>query len=137
MLTFGFLGLVGAIIAVVASPKVYESQAGLILGSDLRQGVTQLSDDVMQILRLGLAQDPLSEAAVLRGKGLFLQAVRNVSERRNDPGLAEDAEDLFLMYDVQNERIVNVVSNVSIIVAKAHDAEVAADIANELTVLDN
>lgn len=137
VLTFGFLGLVGAIIAIVASPKVYESQAGLILGSDLRQGVTQLSDDVMQILRLGLAQDPLSEAAVLRGKGLFLQAVRNVSERRNDPGLAEDAEDLFLMYDVQNERIVNVVSNVSIIVAKAHDAEVAADIANEITVLYN
>ncbi|MBI5706845.1 MAG: hypothetical protein HZC36_07630 [Armatimonadetes bacterium] len=134
---FGVLGLIAGLVLSVLSPKIYEAQTGLIVGTSMRVGASSVPDDVANILYPGVAQDPMSESDLLRGQGVFFRALQNVADRRGDPGLVNKFQELYATYDVQNQRQVNLISNIAILSVKYTDPQLAADIANEIAVVYN
>ncbi len=138
---FAVLGLVIALIVAQVSPKVYEGRAEMLLGEQTRPGLTNLTDDVAQIIQRGSPQTPQSERQLLRSASVFFDALQRVADRRKEPNLLGEWDRYYLMYDVvgserkraQDEEM----GSVAQIRVKAFNPEVAADVANEITEVYN
>jgi len=130
VLLFAFLGALvgGAIFAL--SPRVYEANVPLLIAVDAGGVRTGTSEDVSAILSTGLSQNVATEAAILRGKPLFAEALSKYAEKTGNRTLLvpDRIDSLYRMYEVvagRDSRVVN-------IVVKAYDPKLAADLANTI-----
>ncbi len=142
-LIFGVLGLLAGGIFWGVSPKIYQAEAELLLGSaSVSNNTSILSPDVQRILAVGQANDARTEIQLLKSSATFGTALRNVAEDRNTPELEGEFLNLIRSYDVITpETRVNATqqdgSVVTIRVRAPHDPEIAADIAREVTEVYN
>jgi uncharacterized protein involved in exopolysaccharide biosynthesis/Mrp family chromosome partitioning ATPase len=112
------------------SPKIYEGSAQILIATTdtSSQGT---NPEVASILSTGVSENVGTEIAILRSRGIFLTALKNVSDSRGDLSLMnrDYYERIYKMYDVTGSRD----SRAAEIVVKAFDPQLAADLANEIT----
>lgn len=130
-LIFGILGLILGLGVAFLSRPVYEGRVQMVVGTrdDQYRSDTRVGEDVNKILQAGGVSTATTEAQILRGQALFAEALTNVATRRNQPELAADWERYYRMYDV----LADEKSNVAIILARMYNAELASELADEVS----
>jgi len=124
---FIILGALCGFLYILFTPKVYEGQVQLMIGSATRAtGSENYAPDVQKILASGDARNPLSELGVMRGQGLFFAALQKLSQLRGNPDMLNQFERYYSMYDVLGEKE----SDNVVMQARAFTPEDAADLAN-------
>lgn len=126
----GILGLIIALTVASLSPKVYEGRMQILVGANqnFRETDSQLYPDVSQILQSGQPKDSVSEVDVLRGEGVFSEALGRIMERQNRKVTKEERDRLYAMYDVVSPKE----TSVAMVKARANDPQTASDLANEI-----
>jgi uncharacterized protein involved in exopolysaccharide biosynthesis/MinD-like ATPase involved in chromosome partitioning or flagellar assembly len=129
---FALIGF-GVGLAILAfSKKVYEGRAQLVVGTQAQNAArvygTTLNEDVATILQSGLAINPATEVMIIRGEGVFRQALEKVAVETNKTELRAQADDLYDMYDVVSTQEATEV----LVRARAYDAETATALANAI-----
>ncbi|MBV6459815.1 MAG: hypothetical protein HONBIEJF_02969 [Fimbriimonadaceae bacterium] len=133
---FAIIGLLAGLLYGLFSPKVYEGNAGMIVGTDqgrIAGGNSGFQEDVEQILRQGYYKDSETEAQVLRSQGVFFRALQRVAEKRGVATITDDNRAAYERYDV----ITPEKSQVALIQVRWTDPKIAAEIANEVTFVYN
>jgi len=133
---FAIVGLLAGLLYGLFSPKVFEGNAGMIVGTDqgrIAGGNSGFQEDVEQILRQGYYKDSETEAQVLRSQGVFYRALARAAEKRGVATLTDDDRAAYERYDV----ITPEKSQVALIQVRWTDPKIAADIANEVTFVYN
>ncbi|MCH8979731.1 MAG: hypothetical protein IH945_10895 [Armatimonadetes bacterium] len=132
---FAFLGLVTGLAIVFFSPKIYEARLEMLLGTNPqmnRASGVPWSDDILDLIRRMNPQGLQTERQLLNSEAVFYRALSSAA-----PDLLEDWEDYYLMYDVVTARVANQNEQgpgVAQVQVRAHDAEVATDIANAIAI---
>ena len=127
---FALIGF-GVGIAILAfTKKVYEGRAQLVVGTQAQNAAriygSTLNEDVATILQSGLAMHPTTEVMIIRGEGVFRQALEKVATERNMPELRGQADELYELYDVVASQEATEV----LVRARAYDADTAVALAN-------
>lgn len=133
---FAIIGLLAGLLYGLFSPKMYEGNAGMIVGTDqgrIAGGNSGFQEDVEQILRQGYYKDSETEAQVLRSQGVFFRALARVSQKRGVAELTNDPRAAYERYDV----ITPEKSQVALIQVRWTDPKIAAELANEVTFVYN
>jgi uncharacterized protein involved in exopolysaccharide biosynthesis/MinD-like ATPase involved in chromosome partitioning or flagellar assembly len=112
--------------------KVYEGRAQLVVGTQAQNAArvygTTLNEDVATILQSGLAINPATEVMIIRGEGVFQQALRKVASETNHPELLGQSDDLYELYDVVSSQDATEV----LVRARAYNPEIATALANAI-----
>ncbi len=134
---FAIIGFAIGFAYLQMAPKVYEGRTQLIIGNQTQNNgrfyPTTLSDDVAAILQSGLATNPLTEAQILRGEGVFRQAIERVIAETGNTSLRQQADDLYNMYDVAGTSE----SSDVLVRVRAYSPESATAIANSVALAYN
>lgn len=127
---FAIIGLAIGFVVLQTSPKIYEGRTQLIIGSQAQNNGrlynSTMSEDVAAILQAGLATNPVTEAQILRGEGVFRQAIEDVATKTGNTALRAQAEDLYAMYDV----VGSAESSDVLVRVRAYSPDMATEIAN-------
>lgn len=135
---FGVLGLVVALAVALLSPKIYEGRLEMLLGDEAvnRQTPSTLTPDVQNIVDRGRTQGAQTERQLLSSQSVFYQALARVAEERGRPDLIDGGNwvDYYRKYDIEMARTTNqqVDAGVALILVRAYDPEIAADVANKI-----
>lgn len=126
----GILGLIIALTVASLSPKVYEGRMQILVGANqnLRSANSILYPDVDDIIQSGQPKDTVSEVDVLRGEGVFSEALGRIYDRQNRKVTKEERDRLYQMYDVVSPKETSVAE----VKARANDPQTASDLANEI-----
>lgn len=134
---FAIIGLVLGFIYLSTAPKVYEGRTQLVIGTQAQNSgryyQSNMKEDVAAILQAGLATNPVTEAQILRGEGVFRAAIEMVAIQANKPELRRQADELYDMYDV----VGSPESSDVLVRARAYTPELATAIANAAAVAYN
>ena len=129
---FALIGFVVGLAILAFSKKVYEGRAQLIVGTQAQNAArvygSTLNEDVATILQSGLAINPATEVMIIRGEGVFRQALEKVAVETNNPQLRTQAEELYELYDVASTTEATEV----LVRARAYNPEVATALANSI-----
>lgn len=127
---FAVLGILVALVVGYFSPKVFEGRMQIMVGTNAipNPAGAQLTPDVWEILNAGLQKDTQSELDVLRGEGVFDEALQRVSDRTGKPVSKNERERLYLMYDVLSTKD----TSVALVRVRADDPQFSSDVANEV-----
>lgn len=140
-LIVGVFGLVVALVIAVLTPKVYEGRVEMLLGSGetSRNAQTVLSAEVESILQRGLAGAAATERQLLTSQTVFFEAFSAACQSRGQTELIGQWEDYFKMYEVLSPRTTSqeLGANVVLVQARAHDARLAAELANQIGAVYN
>lgn len=131
VILFAILGAIVGGVLYQVSPKVYESSVELLIATEPTATTSAVGQtDAAQILSTGQSQNVGTEISILKSKGLFLEALRRLPEAQQDPAVLrpENYESLYTMYEVMGDRD----SRAAMVVVKAHDPKLAADLANNI-----
>jgi succinoglycan biosynthesis transport protein ExoP len=127
-----FLAIIGAIIggAVYSlSPKVYEGSVQLLIATEPTATNSAVGGtDAASIISTGVSQSVGTEVSILRSRGLFTQALGKLINERKAPAELARAENLDPLYTILGERE----SRAAMVVVKAHDPDLAANLANTI-----
>lgn len=128
---FIIIGVLCGLIYSMVTPKVYEGIVQLVIsnpgGGSIRPAGF-LSPDVQQVYDTGQPRNPLTELTILRGRGLFFEALQETATKLGKPDMIQDFERYYAMYDVLGEKE----SDAALIQARAFEPEVAAELANTI-----
>lgn len=131
----GILGLIIAITVASLSPKIYEGRMQILVGASQNNRGTNslLYPDVDEIMQSGQPKDTASEVDVLRGEGVFSEALGNIYEKQNRKVTKEERDRLYQMYDVVSPKETSVAE----VKVRDYDPQTAADLANEIGIVYN
>src|SRR5690606_1976371 len=119
------------------APKVYEGRTQLVIGTqyqnNMRISNSVMSEEVTSILQSGLATNPITEAQIIRGEGVFRQAIEDVAVKTGNTDIRMQADDLYLMYDV----VSSPDSSDVLVRARAYSPEIATELANSVALAYN
>ena len=126
----GILGLIIALTVASFSPKIYEGRMQILVGANQnnRSATVDLYPEVSDILASGQPKDTASEVDVLRGQGVFSEALGRIYDRQNRKVTKEERDRLYNMYDVVSPKETSVAE----VKARAGDPQTASDLANEI-----
>lgn len=131
-LLFAAIGLGIGLIVLAMSPKVYEGQTQLVVGTQAQNSGriygSTLQEDVATILQAGLAINPQTEVQILRGKGVFRQALAKIALSSGQNNLNDQADTLYDLYDVASSND----ASEALIRARAYSPKTAMDLANAI-----
>lgn len=134
---FAIIGLAIGFAYLQLAPKVYEGRTQLVIGTqyqnNMRMSSSIMSEEVSSILQSGLATNPITEAAIIRGEGVFRQAVEDVATKTGNTAIRMQADDLYLMYDV----VSSPDSSDVLVRARAYSPEIATELANAVAMAYN
>lgn len=133
------IGLLVALIASQFTDKVYEGRVQLLISETSRNAPTRLTEDIANIIAEGQSQTVSSALTLLRSQDLFFEALRTVEQKNTRNDLTPNWKEYFSLYDVEGIVADNpyAQSNVVIVRARAHEPQLAADLANEIADLFN
>lgn len=126
---FAIIGFGIGYAILATSPKVFEGRVQMILGnqnSSQRFYPSQMQEDVAAILQSGLASNPLTEAQILKGEGVFRDALGKVAQNNGDAKMLEQFDDYYRMYDVQSSTD----GSAAVVKARAYSSKDATLLAN-------
>lgn len=126
---FALIGFAIGYGILATSPKVYEGRVQVVLGTqqqNQRFYSSTLNEDVAMILQSGLATNPQTEAQILRGEGVFRDALQRVATATSKPQMVTQFDDYYRMYDVQSTQD----ASAALIKARAYSAADATALAN-------
>jgi uncharacterized protein involved in exopolysaccharide biosynthesis/Mrp family chromosome partitioning ATPase len=134
---FAILGLLVAMAIVVFSPKIYEARVEMLLGSNMdgRSQSMIFDTEVQKIIERNAPQGVQTERQLLNSETVYLDALNSAA-----PGLLEDWEKFYLMYEVVTARTPNqneIGAGVAQIRVRTHDRQQAERIADAVTVSYN
>ncbi|MFY9233493.1 MAG: P-loop NTPase [Fimbriimonadaceae bacterium] len=122
------LGLVGGLLIAGNLPKLFEARTDVLIDNSIN--FQNYDPTIQAILSRYNSGGVETEMSVLASKGLFEAALAQVAEQRRDPYLMRDADWLFKRFEVlqggQDSKVV-------VMSAKANNAQLAADILNQIT----
>ena len=128
---FIIIGVVCGLIYSMVTPKVYEGVVQLVIsnpGSGPSRAGGLLAPDVLQVYDTGQPRNSLTELTILRGRGLFFEALQETATKQGKPEMITDFERYYSMYDVLGEKE----SDAALIQARAFSPEEAAELANTI-----
>jgi uncharacterized protein involved in exopolysaccharide biosynthesis/Mrp family chromosome partitioning ATPase len=136
VVVFAILGAILGGVIYQASPKVYQGTAEFLIATEPTPTTSALNDtEAAGILSQGASESVGTEISILRSRELFREAMRRLPQAKRDPSLLEleNLDALYTMYEVSSDRD----SRAALVVVKAHDPNLAADLAHEIGVVYN
>ena len=128
---FIIIGVVCGLIYTMVTPKVYEGVVQLVIstpGTGPNRAGGILAPDVLAVYDTGQPRNSLTELTILRGRGLFFEALQETAIKLGKPDMVQDFERYYAMYDVLGEKE----SDAALVQARAFTPEDAAELANTI-----